>query len=325
MRNLLIIGSGQLGSRHLQGALKVEEKLNFYVLDPSEKSLEIAQSRANEINHDHKISFVTKWTELPASFEVVIVATSANVRAKVVTQLLENHKVSFLILEKVLFQDIESYERIYSLIQKTNTNTFVNHPRRTFDFYKQIKKDFSASNDKRLLMQVAGGNWGLACNALHFIDMFSFFTNSNLREVNTDLLDNAVLESKRDGYIEFSGTLTGVMESGDSFTVSAFDEPSSDITVSLVSNSNRWFINEGREKELNRLSFEKGFKSKLSKISISFQSDLTNDLVTDLLTNGGCELTPFIDASKMHVVFIKALLNKYKEITNHEITNCLIT
>lgn len=325
MKNLLIIGAGQLGSRHLQGALKVEENFKFYILDPSEKSLEVAEKRANEIYHNHSIAFTTQWKDLPEHFDVVIVATSANVRAKVVTQLLDNYKVSFLILEKVLFQDIESYETIYSLIQKTNTTTFVNHPRRTFDFYKQIKRDFNTSKDKTLLMQVVGGNWGLGCNALHFIDMFSFLTNSNLSQVNTDLLDDKILKSKREGFIEFSGTLTGVMESGDSFTVSAFDEPSSDITVSLTSNSNRWFINEGKEKELHHLSVAKGFKSGLSKISMSFQSDLTSDIVNDLVKRGNCELTPFKDASKTHVVFIKALLNKYKEITNKEIINCPIT
>ena len=171
MKNFLIIGAGQLGSRHLQGALKVEDKFHFYVLDPSEKSLGLAKTRAKEISHNHPISFTAKWNDLPENLDIVIVATSANVRAKVVLQLLENHKVSFLVLEKVLFQDIDSYATVSELIIKTNTTTFVNHPRRTFDFYKQIKRNYHASKDKTLLMQVVGGNWGLGCNTLHFIDM----------------------------------------------------------------------------------------------------------------------------------------------------------
>ena len=43
MKISLIIGAGQLGSRHLQGLLKLTQEQVVYVLDPSNDSLSIAK------------------------------------------------------------------------------------------------------------------------------------------------------------------------------------------------------------------------------------------------------------------------------------------
>lgn len=325
MRTLLIIGAGELGSRHLQGALKVEDQSRVYILDPSERSLEIAEVRANEIQHTHQIYFSTQWNILPNSFDVVIIATSANVRFKVVTHLLNNYKVNHLILEKVLFQDIESYDIVSELIEKTNTNTLVNHPRRSFDFYKNVKNEFKASKDKKILMQVVGGYWGLGCNALHFIDIFCYITDSKLMKLTTELVDDKIIDSKRKGFSEFTGTINGYMESGDSFSITSFDEESSDTTVSLSSNSKRWLINEGREKKMIKLSSENSFKEESHNIVMDFQSNLTTNVVSCLYNNKETHLTIYEDASNTHLMFIKAFLKKFKEITNQEIKNCPIT
>jgi pyrroline-5-carboxylate reductase len=45
----VIIGAGELGSRHLPGLLQYEPIQEIYVVDPSETALQIAQSRAAEI------------------------------------------------------------------------------------------------------------------------------------------------------------------------------------------------------------------------------------------------------------------------------------
>ena len=57
INNCLIIGAGQLGSRHLQGLVKYLGQLEIYVLDPSIDSLIIAQEREREITHNHEIIY----------------------------------------------------------------------------------------------------------------------------------------------------------------------------------------------------------------------------------------------------------------------------
>ena len=93
----LIIGAGQLGSRHLQGLLKFEKEQLVYVLDPSENSLNISKERAQEVENKHNVIYRNDWGELPTEFDLVIVATGANVRSKVVSKLLTDFKVENLI------------------------------------------------------------------------------------------------------------------------------------------------------------------------------------------------------------------------------------
>ena len=88
---------------------------------------------------------------------MVIVSSGAKVREKLVTQLLEVFKVSNLVLEKILFQDLESYSKVKTLLKKTKTQTWVNHPRRMFPFYKQIKKELFKSKQK-ITFQVVWSN-----------------------------------------------------------------------------------------------------------------------------------------------------------------------
>lgn len=140
MNRVAIIGAGQLGSRHLQGLLKSKSEQVIYVLDPSESSLKISRNRAQEIKNNHNLLFITDWNKLPNYLDLVIVSTGANVRSKVVSKLLTDFKVKNLILEKVLFQDLKSYSEINNLINKTKTPTWVNHPRRMFNHYQEIKK-----------------------------------------------------------------------------------------------------------------------------------------------------------------------------------------
>ena len=171
MKTNLIIGAGQLGSRHLQGLLKFDKcQQAVYVIDPSLDSLNNAKLRASEIKSNHEVRFLADWKNLPKEFDLAIVATNADIREKVVTKLLQNHRVNYLVLEKVLFQDIEAYSRINDLINKNNISTWVNHPRRMFSSYQVIKNQINNGNSKNY--QYSGGNWGLGCNALHFLDLF---------------------------------------------------------------------------------------------------------------------------------------------------------
>jgi saccharopine dehydrogenase-like NADP-dependent oxidoreductase len=54
MNRILLVGAGQLGSRHLQGLARSENILEIHIVDPSEKNLEISISRFQEIDGYNK-------------------------------------------------------------------------------------------------------------------------------------------------------------------------------------------------------------------------------------------------------------------------------
>ena len=69
MKINVVIGAGQLGSRHLQGLLRLTIKQKIFVLEPSEVSLELSKTRANEIPNEHEIIFSKDWDILPQNLE----------------------------------------------------------------------------------------------------------------------------------------------------------------------------------------------------------------------------------------------------------------
>lgn len=309
----LIIGAGQLGSRHLQGLLKFEKEQLIYVLDPSENSLNISKERAHEVENKHNLIYRNDWDELPTEFDLVIVATAANVRSKVVSKLLADFKVKNLILEKILFQDINSYSEISNLIKKTKTPTWVNHPRRMFKHYQEIKKIISQDEEK-VSFQVYGGNWGLACNGLHFIDLFSFLSNSEVEHINFDGVEE-VVESKRLNNIEFIGSIKGEFKNGSDFNISSINGSYADITVCVFAKSNRWIIQEGTAQKVIQLSVENNFNESITAFKNEFQSTLTTRIINDILTEEKTTLPTYDQASSSHIPFIKSALNTYTRIT----------
>lgn len=321
---ILLIGAGQLGSRHLQGLLKLKEKQTIFVLDPSAQSLTLAKQRSEEIDHKHEVRYVEEWDSLPSELDLTIIATNSNIREQLTTQLLEGFSVRYLILEKVLFQQIGSYERIGKLIKRKNVKVWVNHPRRMFDHYRDIQQTIQASNEP-IIFNLVGGNWGLGCNGLHFIDFFTYLTKSEIEEIDTDWLDNIIYDSKRQGYIEFTGTLKGRTKNNDYFTICSFQGETSPVTMTISSTSNRWLIQEGASSRIFYLSKDDNFRGNETWFNMDFQSSLTTKLVLDIFNTGSCYLPTYEEASCSHVQFIEVLLKKYNMITDLNTTICPIT
>lgn len=319
----LIIGAGQLGSRHLQGLLRYPVPQKIFVLDPSWESLEAAKQRAQEIKHQHQIYFVNIWQNLPSQFDLVIIATNSDVREQVVFQLVENHKIGYLVLEKVLFQEADAYYRVGEILNKYQIPAWVNHPRRMFESYKEVKSLFSPHSQK--VMQVVGGNWGLGCNALHYLDLFTYLTDSRLKTLETDLIDNELFSGKRKGFIEFTGTIRGTLIDNSTFQITSFKGEANPNTVTIFDSDTRVVIQESGTPQVICLKRASSFTSDLSPFKMEYQSSLTTKLAFELFEKGECSLPEYESASKTHQIFIREMLKKFNEISSVDHLNLPIT
>lgn len=323
MMTNLIIGAGQLGSRHLQGLLKYKKEQVIYVLDKSENSLKISKNRAEEIEFKHMVKYVTKWNYIPNELDLVIIATGANVRSKLTIKLLSNHKVKTLVLEKILFQDIQSYFKVSKIIKETKTPTYVNHPRRMFAHYIDIKNKLSIKKEE-INFHVFGSNWGLACNALHFIDLFSFLSNSKLLDIDFSRIDEKIISSKRVNCIEFTGLLSGRLENGNNFNITSLDGDYKDITVCIFTKSKRWILQEGDAQKIIYLNEENNFNETVLSYKNEFQSDLTTSIINDVILEH-IRLPNFEEACNSHIPFVEGALKFYNRINNSNNLVCPIT
>jgi predicted dehydrogenase len=306
----LIIGAGQLGSRHLQGLLKYNNiKQTIYVIDPSLEALNSSRARASEIGHNHQLFFQQDWNNLSETFDLVIVATNADVREKVINQLLSHCKVKYLLLEKVLFTELLAYQRVNELLKSRFVNTWVNHPRRMFNSYMELKKLIGKSFYGTF--QLTGGNWGLGCNGLHFIDFFEYISGSKLETIDADWADSEILESKRKGFVEFTGTLKGKLANGSYFQITSLKGEPSAGTILFFDGENRFIIQESGTPAIYYMKKSDGFKQNIIPFIMEFQSSLTTKLLEELLSTGSCDLPTYEEAKHTHELFITALLKPY--------------
>lgn len=325
MKKIVIVGSGQLGSRHLQGVLKYnKEKLAVYVMDPSQDALEVSKERAAEVEHNHELHFICDVEHCPNEAEIAIVATNSNVREMVTINLLKRTNLKHLILEKVLFQELEAYDRFSQAVSNYDVKIYVNHPRRLTPTYLKIANEINQIKG-RSYFSIVGEFWDLGCNSLHMIDLFVFLSNSKLKSINTDGVDDTIIYSKRKGYVEFTGTITGIMENNDSFALSSFPGERGPLTLQIATTGNRWFIQEGGTKAFLHLGSENKYAVAQHDFFQEFQSNLTTQITNDLLENKECGLPSYEQAAHTHKIFIEALLKKYNAITNLNETKCPIT
>lgn len=325
MKKIALIGAGQLGSRHLQGLAKSDLEIFIEVVEPFESSRDTAKQRFEEIPVNKKIKsidFLENISQLSDNLDLVIIATNADVRYEVVKKLLENKEVENLVLEKVLFQKIEEYKEVEYLLNKTNTKCWVNHPRRMFPFYKNLKNQLS--NSKNINFSVSGGAWGLGCNGLHFLDCFSYLSNSTKVDLNSVLLNKELYETKRKGFNEFNGMINGILSNNHTFSINCFAEEISPVEFNITSDQLNILIDESNG--WYRISKkENSWKAEIKEEKIIyFQSELTNILLNDIF-HGNCILPTYDEAMNLHIKYLDLLISHTNSFSDIKYDFCPIT
>lgn len=319
--NIAIIGVGQLGSRHLQGLAKSSKQFQISVVDPNKKSLIVAKQRFNEVSRfgNGNVSYHQNISDLPAEIDLVIIATTANVRREVVEKLLEQCHLKYLILEKVVFQKSEDFNSIQKLLLDNGIKSWINCARRTFPFYKKLKKKILG---EKIIIKVEGNNWGLACNGIHMIDLLVFLTEKTDIKINTNELENIIVDSKRNAFKELKGRLKIYTSRGDTLELNDKDKYDENLKISISNSSIKFNIFEGdglviRDKSNNKTHEE--------KISIPFQSELTCSIVDQILDSGESDLTPYEECMQYHVPMLDAFNEHFSLVTGKDVEICPIT
>jgi hypothetical protein len=303
---IAVIGAGQLGSRHLQALMKLNFKTALYVVEPCEESVARTKSRLAECGENADIStiFCREVEELPKTLDLVIIATGSAVRSMLTKRLLVHAQVRYLVLEKFLFQTLDEYDEIGDLIRQRGVTTYVNCPRRMFDYYHQLRE--LLADEKILRFSVIGGNWGMGCNAIHFLDIFAYLAGCDDFELE-DRLDPGYIDSKRPGYIEFTGAIGGRFACGSEIELVGDRRGGNPPEILIQSEKhNIWLRESGGVMQIADADSRWTYREE--KITIQFQSGLSNLVAEELIHGGRCELTPFDTSAKYHKVMLTLCL-----------------
>ena len=298
---VLVLGGGQLGSRYLQGLLKHHVALRIFVVDPLQQSLDLSAQRMYEIDTkgvEHTVSFHQTYAHIPTDFDLAIVATTANVRPDVVLQISSRGQVRYWVLEKVLAQSELGLQQLTTSLADVS-QAWVNTPRRMMPWHREIKANLGITPVE---MSVVGGQWNLASNAIHFLDLLAWWTDESLVELSTALLEPDWRKSKRQGFLEISGVLEAHYSRGSTIRLHSSDaligQPT---TISLAeSGGPTWNIVESLGTALRSDGL-------LLPGKIISQSILTTSLVDTIFKNGRCDLPSFEESAAMHRTLLTSL------------------
>ena len=314
MKNIVVIGAGQLGSRHLQALALCTFPVTLHVVDPNKESLETAKERFEEIKPNkniREVKYYLSLDSLDSEIDFCVIATGANARLTVLQALAERVKVKYLLLEKVLFQTIADYHHARKILEKHEITAWVNCPRRMYSIYQELKMllDF----DSTISCSVAGGEWGLGCNAIHFLDLMTFLTDSIVTRIDNSEIDKILHESKRLGFVEFTGCLRALFENSSELELVSTFKSEDPLKVLIETDTFEVVVleSEGKATVENKMTGN----VKDMTFELPYQSSLTNLIAEDILFKQECQLTTFDESVKLHMPLIESLLAHVNQVT----------
>lgn len=322
---IAIIGAGQLGSRHLQALNRIDRNISISVFDPSIQSLELSRKRFEELPVNRFISSVSyseTINDLNHDIDVAIVATNADVRRQVVEKVLKQACVRYLILEKVAFQSVADFEDIIELLADKKVRAWVNCPRRMYQFYNEMRGCFNPG--EQIFFNLFGGRWGLACNSIHFLDLFSYLTGEHDISLNGSGLDRCIKKSKRNGFIELAGILRGATDNGSEISLLDYHDAVIPPVIQVLGKNSSFIIFESKGKALKAQKTTNWTWDEVP-FTIPYQSELTHLAVQQILDTGDCSLTPIEESFQLHKPMLKILIEHLENVTGEKHIKCPIT
>lgn len=310
MPHIVLIGAGQIGSRHLQSLAALSGEYTISVVEPYAVSMDTAKCRWQEVTTalSPQVSWYEDITHVNAGADVIIIATGAKGRLKLIEQVKAQFQFSYLILEKVLFQSVSELELAAKML--SDDVVYVNCPRRTYPFYRRLEQ--LLKTEAKVSYSITGQNWDMACNAIHHIDLWFYLAGLNDYRCDVSLLAPAIIPSKRAGCYEVAGTITGHADNGSEFRFTCLvDEP--ERYYSSVISTNNWRVNINEPKRTYELTDLTSGESEHGILQVNMQSHLTAEIVKALLETGCCELTLFDESAAIHYPFLRALEGFFKQ------------
>jgi predicted dehydrogenase len=308
-----IIGVGGLGARHLQGVSRIDSSCQIQLVEVSPASRENACRLYEQVEpcQVKKIEWLDTVDSLDDTLDVVIVATSSLVRKQIVLDLLERKKVSYLILEKFLFPALEDYEDVSRALKRAGCKAWVNCTYRMWPAYAHVKELLSA--EPSTAYHLTGGNWGLCCNSIHYLDLISYLTDESLGfHVDVGALDIGAIASKRAGYIEFTGTLTGTSARCPIFSMTSIRD-SAMPPVALISGKDMRITIREDQQSMWLESAENSWIPERVPFPTQYQSQLSGMLVKMLMDTGTCPLPDYEQSKGLHLILLRAFLQHYNK------------
>ena len=125
---ILLVGAGQIGSRHLQALASVDSVTEVVAVDPSDSSLHRAKSLWLETKGSSykTLSLVSSLDQLSGTFDLCILATNSSHRFELLKSVIRLG-IKYILAEKVLFQSLHQLSKSLELCNSWSVKFYPNY------------------------------------------------------------------------------------------------------------------------------------------------------------------------------------------------------
>lgn len=303
----LIVGLGNIGKRHLESLIKIKDSF-IYIYDIDQSCLDKLVAK----NKTKRIKKVTSLKEIIKKIDLAIIATNSDMRPNALSDSIKYLKIKNIILEKVVFQKLGYFNKFIKLSKKKKIKIYVNYPRRFWKIFLEIKKEIKKKKSNFEIIY-KNNNWGLCCNAIHFIDLFFFFSDKKISQLNHySFLKKKIYNSKRKGFFELKGTIN--FECNNNNKLSLSDNLKYKKNVLKIKFGNIMYEIETINDYFYLKKFEYKLKTRNVRIikKVPKQSELTHKYYKHLANNQEKKFSNLEDSYLHHKFFFNSIKSKFK-------------
>jgi hypothetical protein len=273
---ICIVGVGNIGMRYVQGISKTFPDTELVLIDSDTRLKELVQLGLGNV------LLLPSLDDIEVPIDLFVVSTSCESRLSIYKRCLELNP-KYIILEKYLFKSRQEYEECLSL---TRVPTFVNqwmYGSKTFDclFENEVQS-----------VELRGSGWGLACNSVHWIDVFKRHMNITNLQVGSSTFISEVFASKRSGYEEIFGEL--VFEDRDSdksFKLIDMPDPSLEKMQKITVDGKVYIFD-----------YSKIIEGEKVLSHFHYFSELIGGIVGEIMEHGSCHLPRLEESISQHLL-----------------------
>jgi len=323
------VGCGNVGSRHLQGLVTLS---NYYpieinVIEPNPMAREIAINRIGLIQRNNlnlKLSWLGQLDNINEESDLTIVATLATGRIQLLDSLLKKGHRKFII-EKMVCQSVKEYDFLLELFEKHHAKGWVNCVCRSFEFYQKIKNKLPSSTS--IILNVTSGNLGLGSNAIHYLDLFSYFIGKegyNLKIIGNHLYPALLTNRRENKLVEFAGSIIAQAGANHYCLLTFSAEKKNSAVIFLQTDHIRFMVDEWSTKaywagETNQWKWED------TEFRYQHISELVTSYAVDIFETDECVLSSIEQSYITHKELFHVFNTHYQVITGIPIDLCPIT
>ena len=324
---VLIVGCGELGSRHLQAVSALGEVGEIEVVDPAPDRLQTGRMRVDQVedrNPEIRYRWLTTLDEASREGDLCVVATQADIRCSIVRDVADRSSYNRFLLEKIVAQSVDDYDDLLALARTRGLSVWVNCKKRGHEAHRTVKARLNPNQP--LILSVIGGNHGLATQGVHAADLFAFYDGASRIEGGEVQVDPVLHPTKRGpGVSELSGTLNGRSEKGSRFFLSLDSTHRAPPIFSVVSDVYRAVVDD-----MTRSFYESAAESGWQWSQVPYNQDLkvstmTRSFVRDILQTGGCELPTLEECRPAHDFILTALRPHFSRLIGRELDRSPVT